>query len=215
MYALLMAVCPGLWAQGKNYVGGMGGFAILSGDGDTQITAGSTATSNYSPQTGPAFNIFAGRHLDNWLSVQANYMYNSNDLTFNAVNVTEGQEITYTQPRSSTQQSFVVDLLLYFRPMDSWIRPYLSTGPGLVHVSSDPGQPVITKGGAAPPGSFTSNVFGVRVAVGSDIALKHGFWFRYSFSETIGENPIADRLTPQGTRVLKNFQNLWGVVKTF
>jgi hypothetical protein len=39
--------------------------------------------------------------------------------------------------------------------------------------------------------------------------------FRYSFSETIGGNPISPRLSPPGERNLANFENLFGVVARF
>lgn len=216
LVAVAAVVAPGLArAQGNNFVGAVGGFAILSGDGKSNISASSTAVSLYKPETGPAFNVFVGRHLNDWFSLQANYMYNANDLTFTSATVVDGTQATYEQSRSSTQHAFMADLLLYFRGRQSRIRPYLSTGPGFVRLESKPSATLTLIGPTVAPGEFTSTVFGLRVAVGTDLAMGRGWWFRYSFSETIGPNPISDRLTPPGGRALKNFQNLFGVVKTF
>ena len=55
----------------------------------------------------------------------------------------------------------------------------------------------------------------LRVAVGIDIAVGPTWSVRYSFSEGISPNPIGERLTPAGQRVLMNFQNLVGVMATF
>ena len=42
----------------------------------------------------------------------------------------------YQQPVADTQNAFVGDVLVYFRERGSRIRPYLSQGGGLVHISS-------------------------------------------------------------------------------
>jgi hypothetical protein len=51
--------------------------------------------------------------------------------------------------------------------------------------------------------------------VGIDIRLWRRVDFRYSFSETIGGNPIGPSLTPPGQRGLMNFQNLFGLIGRF
>ena len=66
-----------------------------------------------------------------------------------------------------------------------------------------------------PPLEFASNVFALRVPVGMDVNLGNGWALRYTFSETLSENPISDRLSPPGQHSLKNFENLFGVVKQF
>jgi hypothetical protein len=48
-----------------------------------------------------------------------------------------------------------------------------------------------------------------------DFALRAGWSFRYSFSETIRNNPISEQLSPMGQRNLANFQNLFGILKRF
>ena len=56
---------------------------------------------------------------------------------------------------------------------------------------------------------------GLRSHVGIDVRLSRRLAFRYSFSETISGNPIAEQLVPQGQRGLMNFQNLFGFAARF
>ena len=58
-------------------------------------------------------------------------------------------------------------------------------------------------------------MIGLNVPVGMDVNLGKGWAFRYTFSETISQNPISDRLSPPGQHSFKNFQNLFGFVKRF
>jgi hypothetical protein len=202
-------------ASGRNYVGVVAGFAILSGDAQSQIEGSNTAASLYKPETGPTFNLFMGRHLSDYLSLQANYIWNRNDLSFTSVHVISGAQTAYQEGRTSSQQSVIADLLLYFRNRKSWVRPYLSTGAGAIHLSSKQTRITSLVGSAVlPPRAFNSTLAGLRVAVGVDLALRRGWSFRYSFSETISGNPLRDHLSPPGSHSLKNFQNLFGFVKT-
>jgi len=57
-----------------------------------------------------------------------------------------------------------------------------------------------------PPQEFQSTVPALRVAVGMDFALRAGWAVRYSFSETIQNNPISEQLSPPG---------LFGISKSF
>jgi hypothetical protein len=66
-----------------------------------------------------------------------------------------------------------------------------------------------------PAKEFDSFAPALRVAVGIDCALAEGWAIRYSFSETIRNNPASEQLSPPGQRNLANFQNLFGVFKTF
>jgi hypothetical protein len=66
---------------------------------------------------------------------------------------------------------------------------------------------------AVPAPRFASAAAGRRVAVGMDVAMRHGWAVRYTFRETIRGNPISRQLSPVGQRNLANFQNLFGVVK--
>ncbi len=208
---------PGLlFAAGKNYAGALGGFAILSGGGRSIVAPSGTSLSLYKPQTGPALNVFAGRHLSDYLSVQGNFIWNANDVTLTSAVFSPSGQLTYQQERSTSQQSFVGDLLLYFRSRTSWVRPYLSAGGGFFHFSSTL-RGITTLIGAAtpPPETFTAFEPALRVAVGADLKVRAGWSFRYSFSEVISPNPIGEQLTPPGNGNLKNFQNLFGFVKSF
>jgi hypothetical protein len=96
------------------------------------------------------------------------------------------------------------------------VRPYLSVGTGLVHLSSSEERLNQLLGAASlPPQKFSANVIALHVPVGIDVNLSSGWAFRYSFSETLSKNPISDRLSPAGLHSLKNFQNLFGLVRRF
>jgi hypothetical protein len=51
--------------------------------------------------------------------------------------------------------------------------------------------------------------------VGIDFAVGRTWSVRYSFSETIGGNPISPQLAPPGERGMANFQNLFGLLAHF
>jgi len=170
----------------------------------------------YKPENGPAVNLFLGRYLGNYVSVQGNFIWNANDLTFVSNSVVPQGASFYSETRSSSQSSAVGDVLVFFRDRGSLVRPYLSAGIGVIHLQSSQQQLDSVSGSPIlPPRDFSSNIPGLRVAVGIDVKLRRGFSLRYSFSETISSNPISDQLSPPGQRALKNFQNLWGFVKTF
>lgn len=213
----VLLLCPGILLAGdNNYVGASGGFAILSGDGRAIVGANNTSLSLYKPETGGALNLFVGRHLSDYLSVQGNYIWNNNNLTLNSATFSPSGEVSYEETRSSSQYGFIGDVLLYFRNRRSWVRPYLSAGAGLVRLSSSEEQINAVVGPAVlPPKTFTGTNAALRVAVGADLDLRRGWSFRYSFSETLTVNPISDRLSPPGQGNLKNFHNLFGFVKTF
>jgi hypothetical protein len=122
--------------------------------------------------------------------------------------------LVFEQERHSSQNAAIADLLVYFRPRRSRIRPYLSAGTGFVRLKSTaagPAQGTITPG---PPLIDTVKL-PIRVAVGVDLMWRHGYGFRYSFSETMTANPFSATLDPPGSRRLANFQNLFGFVKYF
>jgi hypothetical protein len=213
----MLLFCPEiLFAASNNYAGAVGGFAILSGDGRTIVGGRGTTVSLYKPQTGAAFTLFVGRHLSDYFSIQANYIWNTNDLTLTSASFSPMGEVSYQETRGSSQFSFIGDALVYFRNRRSWIRPYLSAGAGITHLSSHQHRIVSLIGPASLPAEqFTANNLALRVAVGADLTLHHGWWFRYSFSETLTSNSISQHLTPPGQGNLKDFQNLFGLLKTF
>ncbi len=215
---LLALLRPGILLAGddNNYVGASAGFAILSGDGRAIVGPAGNSISLYKPETGGAFNLFVGRHLTDYLTIQGNYIWNSNYLTLNSVASSSSGQASYQETRNSYQHGAIGDVLLYFRSRRSWVRPFLSAGAGLVRLNSREEQITSVVGTATlPPRSFASTNPALRVAVGADLKLRSGWSFRYSFSETLTSNPISDRLSPPGQGNLKNFHNLFGFVKSF
>ena len=203
-------------AQAQFYTGAMGGIATLSGDASSLVATGESSFSNYSPHNGFVLDLLAGWHLSDYFSVQANYNWNRNNLTLTAGSFSNGMQQGYEETRNSSQQSFLGDVLVYFRKRGSRFRPYLSVGTGVVHFSSTQQQVTTTVGSPVlPPQTFSSTMVALHVPVGIDVRLHDGWAFRYAFSETLTSNPISDRLAPPGTANLKNFQNLFGIIKQF
>jgi hypothetical protein len=203
-------------AQSRFFAGGIGGIATLSADGQTLITPESVAFSTYRPSNGAALNVFAGAHLNNFLSLQGNYIWNRNQITVTSSKASSDSLAVSEEKRGSSQHGGILDLLLYFRNRESWVRPYLSAGSGVVHFKSDHREWLNDRGTPARlPIEFTSTELALRVAVGIDIAVGRQSAVRYSFSETIRKNPISSRQSPPGERNLANFQNLFGIVKYF
>ena len=203
-------------AQDRAYfIGLIAGSSQLSGDPTTIVTNESFATSNYKPATGPAVNVFAGVHLREYLTLQANYTWNRNGVTLFAAEGTPTESRFYEQPHVATQHTLIGDVLVYFRERGIRIRPYLSGGVGLRLLHSD-SRPVPVAGGLSPPAAaFTATDFTIRVAVGADVPIGGGWAVRYSFSENLSANPFSGELDPRGTRGLMNFQNLVGVMRAF
>ncbi len=219
---LLHAVCllacgtAALRGQGSNFAGAQTGVSTLSADGRSIITGTSTSISLYKPENGPTFQGLFGRHLSDYLSVQATYGWNRNSLTLTSSQSSADRGAFYEQTRSATQHAAVGELLLYFRRQGRSVRPYLSVGGGAIHVtSSEKTIRGMIEEGIAAPGGFSSTKPALRVAVGIDLFIKGGWAFRFTFSETIRRNAISAQLTPPGQRNLANFQNFFGFVKTF
>jgi hypothetical protein len=196
------------------FAGALFGVSTLSADGRSVVMAPEAALSMYKPENGLTLNLLAGIHLREYFSVQGNYMWNRNDLTLVSSFVTPRGSGFYEQRRESAQHAVVADGLVYFRRRDSRIRPYLGTGLSVVRFTSMAVDAVL--GGLGPPVQHirATNV-ALRSHVGIDVALSPAMVFRYSFSETIGGNPISLHLSPQGERGLANFQNLFGVLTRF
>lgn len=178
-------------ASGQFFAAAMGGVAALSSAAAAQ--ANPAAASSYAPKVGPALNIEAGYHLTDWFSVQAGYIWNQNPIESAELSAASFRQIS----REEQQHSMGADLMVFFRPRNNWVRPYLSAGPAWVRVASE-------------------NRLGFRVAVGADLMWRRSGWgVRYSFSEMMTSNPFASALHPPASGGLMNFQNLFGVVKTF
>ncbi len=209
----LTIVCYSASAQTHAYAGAIGGVSTLSADAGSKITAQGLSLSSYAPANGGALNLFAGTHLHDYFSLQANYIWNRNDLVLNS---SSGTGTFYQETRSSSQNAGTIDFLIYFRRRSSRIRPYLGTGGGVVHLSSIRDR-LIASGGnpMLPPDNFSSTGPVFRVHVGIDLRVARNLDFRYSFSEMLGQNEISKHLSPQGPRKLANFQNLFGFVVRF
>jgi hypothetical protein len=95
-------------------------------------------------------------------------------------------------------------VLLYFRPREFWVRPFLSVGTGVTHLAVD-----------GSPGGFSATRPALHTAVGIDLKGARGWRFRYSFAETISGNPISRQLAPPASRRLAAFRNLFGFAKYF
>ena len=113
-------------AQEPTYFAGLIAWSSqLSGDPTTIVTGGGFVTSDYKPATGPAVNVFAGVHLREHLTLQANYTWNRNGVTLFAAEGTPTESRFYEQPHAATQHTLIGDVLVYFRERASRIRPYL------------------------------------------------------------------------------------------
>jgi outer membrane protein W len=213
MFSLVCLLTFGtaLGAQIQPYVGVLGGIATLSADAGSETTAQGLSLSSYAPANGAAINAFAGLHLNNYFSLQANFIWNENNLRLNSASA--GSATSYQEDRRSSQEAGVVDFLFYFRRRTSWVRPYLGTGVGAIHLSSTETRLISLEGSPElPPATFSSTGPVFRSHVGIDLRLRHNLDFRYSFSEFIGQNEISKHLSPPGPRGLKNFQNLFGFI---
>jgi hypothetical protein len=209
----LMAVPAAAQAPPRAFAGALFGVSALSGDARTAIAGGNAAVSLYDPANGPAANAFAGFHAAEYVSLQVNWIWNRNDLgLFSSSTSPAGFS---EQRRGSEQHAVVFDALVYFRRLDSRIRPYLGTGLSVLRFRSDVLDDSSERGPVLPPGPIGATRIGLRSHVGIDVAFSRGFAFRYSFSETISANPISEALSPPGQRGLMNFQNLWGIVGRF
>jgi opacity protein-like surface antigen len=201
--------------EDRLYAGVLVGVSTLSADARASKQPSRAEVSLYKPENGPALNLFVGVHLGRYFTVQANYVWNRNDLAlFSSVTSIEGGRF-HEQPRTSTQHAVIADALLYFRALGSGVRPYLSTGAGLVRFRSESTGNGVAGGLPSPDREIASTRLALRVAVGIDLAMGERWSVRYSFSETISGNPISARLTPPGERNLANFQNLFGIVRRF
>ena len=212
---LLLAALPGA-AQSRNYGGVLAGVSTLSGDARSAFEPPSSSFSLYDPKNGLAFSAFAGRDISEYVSLQGNFIWNRNQLSLTSGASVNGALTEYEELRGSSQQGGFADALIYFRSRESRFRPYLSVGTGLVHFSSteervtkSTGMPIL------PLRTFSSNFVALHVPVGIDVKIGKGWAVRYAFSETLGKNPVSERLSPPGMHRLMNFQNFFGVVRRF
>ncbi len=194
------------------YVGVLGGVSTLSADAQSTITTSGADVSLYTPENGAALDLLFGVHLHQYVSLQANYVWNANDVALASVRSRDAS--FYDQRRTSRQHAVIGDILVYFRNLDSGIRPYLSVGGGAVRIETTAVYARVR--GAIPPALMIQTVSAVlRTAVGIDVALGRHWSARYAFGETLSSNPFSTALSPPGQRMLANFQNLVGIVRAF
>jgi hypothetical protein len=212
---VIMLIClRPAFAGGLPYAGAIGGIATLSADAGSQSVAPGLKLSSYAPSNGVALDLFAGVDLHQYFSVQGDFIWNRNALLLNSSSSPTGA--FYQEVRNSSQEAGIVSFLLYFRRRSSRVRPYLAVGTGIAHLSSR-NEHIVAVGGAPslPPAEFSWTGPVLRTHVGIDLRLIRNLAFRYSFSETIGQNEISKNLSPPGPRGLANFQNLFGFVVRF
>lgn len=198
------------------YVGAMGGIATLSGDGSAVIKSSSAATSLLDPSDGPAGEIFAGIHLFQYVSFQADYVWNRNNVVLVSTSGTPGMLSFLRQPAVITQDAFLGSVLVYFRQRASRIRPYLSEGVGVVLIHSRSSGGAIVEGSPVrPPDTSNHASVALRTSVGIDIQLPGPWHVRYSFGQTINRNTLGRQVSPALHRVPENFQSLLGVYLQF
>lgn len=215
LLASTLALPTALHSQNKYFIGGVGGVSTLSADGKSSLSATPAAMSSYKPENGGTFWFMGGRHWNDWFSIQASYGWNRNSLKLTSIAYQGEAFAYYEQSRSASQHTLAGEALVYFRGRESRLRPYLSTGAGVVHLSSPADTIKGSDGGLVRPSAFSSTAPAIRVAVGIDVFLKDNWAFRFTFSETIRNNPISRQLSPPGVRNLAHFQNLFGLVKHF
>jgi hypothetical protein len=199
----------------RPFAGVAAGIATLAADARSEITSSAADVSLYKPENGPALNVFVGSHFHEYLTVQGNYVWNRNDVTLTSVRTTDTGPSFYDARRASSQHAVIGDLLLYFRERRSAIRPYLSAGVGVVRFQTTARGGDSVRNATLPPATSVATHALLRVAVGLDASLGGHWGARYSFSESLSSNPISAQLSPPGQRSLANFQNLFGVVRSF
>jgi Outer membrane protein beta-barrel domain len=198
------------------YLGGMGGFATLSGDGSAMITPASASTSLFDPQNGAVGEFSAGVHLFPYVSFEGDYIWNRNPVTLVSTTESGGTTSYYRRPENVTQNTFLANVLIYFRRRGDRIRPYLSEGFGgvLIH-NSFTGTATVVGSPTLPPANSDHASLALRTLVGMDVRMRNRWYLRYTFGETIDRNTYGDSIFPQEHRIPKNFQNLFGMYFEF
>ena len=94
---MMLCWCGCLEAQTRIFVGALGGVSTLSADGASTIGQSTTSVSLYSPENGPALNLLGGAQLNDFLSLQGNYVWNQNHLTLTSTRFSEEGQTLYQQ----------------------------------------------------------------------------------------------------------------------
>ena len=213
--SLLVSASAEAQTSPKLFAGVVGGVSTLSADARSEVTENGVDLSLYNPENGPALNVLFGIAVHRYFTVQANYIWNRNDVTLTSARSTAAGQASYEQPRTASQHAIVGDVLAYFRDDRSRMRPYLSAGVGIVRIETQARGDGRSNNLAPPQASLQATHGLLRVAVGIDFKMSRGWSARYSFSESLSANSISAQLTPPAPRNLANFQNLFGVVFAF
>ena len=92
---ILLAPTEGLAQEGVRWFGGgLAGVSTLSADARHILSASGLAVSLFKPENGLATNVFVELHLADYVTVQANHMWNRNALTLTSTR-SERREIAF------------------------------------------------------------------------------------------------------------------------
>jgi hypothetical protein len=72
-------------AQPRPYAGALGGIATLSADSQIVVASNQAAASSYKPENGVTTDVYFGLHCNNYLSVQADYLWARNPVTLDGL----------------------------------------------------------------------------------------------------------------------------------
>ena len=161
----LISVPAAAQDEPRAFAGALFGVSALSGDAQAVTTGADAAVSLYDPKNGSALNVFGGIQVTQYFAIQVNWMWNRNDLTLVSSDTSPQSGGFYEQTRGSSQHALVFDGLIYFRRLDSAIRPYLGTGLSVVRFSSEEDgslAQVLTP----PAGEIRSTHIGLRSHLG-------------------------------------------------
>src|SRR5215469_3272389 len=157
-------------AHAQLYAGILGGVSSLSGDARSIVSSDSIAFSSYDPKNGEDVSVLFGKHFSDYFSAQVSYTWNENDVSLAAGSSGNGVQQAYQQTRSSSQQSLLGNVLVYFRQRQSRLRPYLSAGTGFMHFASRQESLQQVLGAPTLPAQrFSANVIVLNVPVGMDV----------------------------------------------
>ena len=188
-------------AQPRWFAGAAAGVFALSPDETIDIQSESASSSSYSADLGTGFQLFAGRHLNNYLSLQGSYITHRNRLTIDTVASGNAQGSRTNFAEDLRLHSAIGEVLFYVRPRRRAIRPFLTLGAGSMSSRS---------------ARFSDTLPALHFSVGVDLISRKGWAFRYMFNETVARgNPVSRTLDPPGRRNLISFQNVFGIVRHF
>ena len=139
------------------FVGAVAGVSTLSADARSEITPDGADVALYGPENGPALNVLVGMHVREFVTVQANYIWNRNQLALVSSRSSDLGPSFSEQFRTAGQHAIVGDLLVYFRERSSVVRPYLSVGVGAVRIETRVNGPARSRNAVVPAGTLANH----------------------------------------------------------